>query len=353
MREGYHIGRYRGCYCANLYAGGKRQGRFTLGTNCKEDAERQVRGLNAGLARDRLPATMTVDDVFGLYIADRKEAGKPSVFRMEQCRELIKPHFGALHPDTIDKKLCNDYIKKRRNVGVSNATIRTELTYLAVALKFGVDNTLIPSRPRIWRPPVARARAHLGDYHLKRDDASRLLDEAVQTPHLALFITLSLATAGRPLHILQLTWDRVDFHRGTINLDDPDNDPTNKGRALVPMNDAARAALVEARKVAETAFVVEFNGAPLKRVKGALERAAARAGVRVSPRVLRHTAGVWMAERNVPLEQIAQYLGHTNVEITRKHYARYSPSFLSTAASHLQVVRGSVGSREPKKRNAA
>jgi integrase len=33
-----------------------------------------------------------------------------------------------------------------------------------------------------------------------------------------------------------------------------------------------------------------------------------------------------MAEAGIPMEEIAQYLGHANVEVTRKVYARYSPS---------------------------
>jgi hypothetical protein len=35
-----------------------------------------------------------------------------------------------------------------------------------------------------------------------------------------------------------------------------------------------------------------------------------------SPHVFRHTAAVWMAEADVPMEQIAQYLGHTSTRVT-------------------------------------
>ena len=34
---------------------------------------------------------------------------------------------------------------------------------------------------------------------------------------------------------------------------------------------------------------------------------------------------------------IAQYLGHSNVEVTRKVYARYSPDYLRKAASALEL----------------
>jgi integrase len=351
MRDGYFIGRHRGQYCAVLYRSGERQGRFTLGTDNKESAQKQIRELNVKRERDRLPQELTVDAIFNLYICDREAEKKAAVYRMKQCRAVLKPHFGDLLAGAIDKKKCTDYIKFRRNIDIGDATIRTELSYLSAALKFAVDTRLIISKPRIWRPPQGRPRAHLGDYHLSREEVERLLQAAQPTPHLHLFIIIALATAGRPLHILQLTWDRVDFQRGTINLDDPGRDRTAKGRALVPMNDDARRVLAEARAVAETNYVIEFNGRPLQRVKGALERAAKRANVRASPYVLRHTSAVWMVEAGVPLDEIAQYLGHSNMDVTRKHYARFSPSHLRGAARTLQVVRGSTGTRVPLIRN--
>jgi len=57
----------------------------------------------------------------------------------------------------------------------------------------------------------------------------------------------------------------------------------------------------------------------------------------VSPHVFRHSAAVWMAEGGVPMEEIAQFLGHSDVEITRKVYARYSPDYLQKAAKALEL----------------
>ena len=316
MREGYTLGRHRGKVIAVLYEGGERKGRYPIRAADADDAQRQIRQLNAERDRKQLPGELTVDAIFDLYIKDRERHEKAAVFRMKQCRELLKPEFGALLPPSINRKLCEAYIDRRRNIDVGDATIRTELTYLAVALNFAVDNQLIPAKPRVWRPPQPRPRSSVEDYHLTRPQAERLIKSAAGTPHLKLWIVLALATAGRPLHILQLTWDRVDFHKGTINLDDPDRDRTAKGRARVPMNEEAREALLEARRHATSSYVIEFNGKPLKRIKGALERACKRAKVKASPYVLRHTAGVWMAEAGVPMEEIAQYMGHTDPKIT-------------------------------------
>lgn len=44
-----------------------------------------------------------------------------------------------------------------------------------------------------------------------------------------------------------------------------------------------------------------------------------------------------MAEAGVPMEEIAQFLAHSNVEITRKVYARFSPNHLRQAAKALEL----------------
>jgi integrase len=44
-----------------------------------------------------------------------------------------------------------------------------------------------------------------------------------------------------------------------------------------------------------------------------------------------------MAQAGVPIEQIAQYLGHTNPAVTYRVYARYSPEHLRKASDALRL----------------
>jgi len=72
-------------------------------------------------------------------------------------------------------------------------------------------------------------------------------------------------------------------------------------------------------------------------VKKGLHAVAANARLqRVSPHMLRHSAAVHMAEAGISMEEIAQFLGHSSVEVTRKVYARFSPTYLRKAASVLE-----------------
>jgi integrase len=44
---------------------------------------------------------------------------------------------------------------------------------------------------------------------------------------------------------------------------------------------------------------------------------------------------VWMAQADVPMQKIAQFLGHTSSRVTETVYARYSPRFMADAAGAL------------------
>jgi integrase len=155
-------------------------------------------------------------------------------------------------------------------------------------------------------------------------------------PHVRLYLLLALYTAGRPIAILDLTWDRVDFKRRTIQLDNPERDRTKKGRATVPLDDNLAEQLLAAQKGALTKYVIEWNGNKVESIKGSVKRTARRAKLAgVTPYVLRHTAAVWMVEGGVPMGEISQYLGHTSTAVTERTYARYSPTHLRRAASAI------------------
>ena len=104
---------------------------------------------------------------------------------------------------------------------------------------------------------------------------------------------------------------------------------------MVPLNDRALNALQVAKAKAESDFVIEFNGKGIESIQKAVQHLVKRSSIHCSPHVFRHTAGVWMAQADVPMQKIAQYLGHTTFRETERTYARYSPSFMKDAAEAL------------------
>lgn len=271
------------------------------------------------------PAQERVSDLWQAYSEDRIAVGA-SKSRLDSLWKTLKPHFGYKLGKAVTKQECRDYAAHRKRLGKSNSTVKTELEALRACLRWHYGN----DAPQIVAPPPSKPR----ERYLTKHERDRLL-EHIETPHVRLFVILALTTGARMGAILDLTWDRVNLKHGTIDFNPPGRDKSNKRRTVVPINSRLREALEEAQAAALTDHVIEYGGKPVASVKRAIAAAARRSGVPCSPHVFRHTAAVWMAEADVPMEQIAQYLGHTSTRITFATYARFSPRFMAPAAKAL------------------
>lgn len=160
--------------------------------------------------------------------------------------------------------------------------------------------------------------------------------EHVKAPHARLYVELGLATMARPTAILELTWDRVDFERGTVDLNPRGRRQTRKRRPVVPLNDDAVAALKEAWKGRQSQYVVERGAQKIGSIKKAFQAASERSGIHVTPYTLRHTGAVWAAEAGVSMAELAQFMGHDDSTTTEKHYARFSLGHLRRVADAVR-----------------
>jgi integrase len=259
-------------------------------------------------------------------LADRRKDGR-DVTRQENAWKRLEPVFANRIGTDIDKDDCRDYAALRLRQGASLGTAKIELEYLRACLnlRYGRGNN------HVWTPQSSAPR----DHYLTREEVDTLLKH-VSTPHVKLFIILAITTGARMSAILELRWGQVDFKHRTINFNPPNREQTNKRRPVVPINERAQAVLEEAARGALTDFVIEWSGKRVNSIKKAIRMAAKRAGVPCSPHVFRHTAGVWMAQADVPMQKISQFLGHTSTRVTERTYARYSPSFMKDAAAALE-----------------
>ena len=320
--EGYELVNYRGKLAIAIGRGRDRR-RYSLGTNdeglARVRAQQVWQKLNA-------PASERMSDLWRLYLADRRKDGK-DVTRQENAWKRLEPEFGDRMGTDITKDDCRAYAKLRQRFGAAAGTIATELQYLRACLNLRYGR----GHNRVWIPTGSPPR----DRYLTREELEKLL-EHVGTAHVRLFIILAITTGARMSALLDLRWDQVDFKHRTINFNQTGREQTNKRRPEVPLNARAYEALQEAARGALTDWVIEWDGKPVKSIKKAIRMAATRSGVPCSPHVFRHTAGVWMAQADVPMQKISQFLGHTSTRVTERTYARYSPSFMKDAAAALE-----------------
>lgn len=320
----YRLVKYRGNYAVAWTESGSTR-RISTGTDDRELAERVSKRIIATMDK---PPSKLVADIWAACEKDKKAQGKVIGQNMHFHWKAIGPYFGKMEAEAITVNDCRDYAEKRREQGRAESTISTELKHLRLSLNWAEKNRHLTKAPFIEVPADSDAR----NRYLTKTEMRKLIDN-VKSPHIGVAMELLLATAGRVGAVLELTWDRVDFERGKIRLK---NSERGKGRAIVAMSDRIRRVLEEAYHVRTCEYVVEYASGPVRSIRKGIANAAQRAGVEdVSPHVFRHTAAVWMAEADESMEEIAQFLGHRDVSVTRKVYARYSSEHLRKTAKAL------------------
>lgn len=350
MPDDYRIGRLNGRFVISWWVDGKRK-RYRLDALTPKDAEREALDVIRKEVVSTGPAT--VETLWNLYREEKKGRRVADAMKFEW--KAIGPHFGHLRPDQITVETCRAYTRKRQATmlprgkdkpprPVHDGTIWTELGHLRTVLVWAADKKhLIAKAPDIERPAKPSAK----DRWLTDSEITKLLDAKAEA-HIKLAILIMLSTAARVGAVLDLTWDRVDFDSGVINLRTSDTGP-RKGRAIVPMNSGLKAALSTAKSMAMSSFVIEWGGPrydedgneiPVKSIKTGFNAAVADAGLTgVSPHVLRHTAAVHLAVAGAPMSRIAQYLGHSSTAVTERVYARFAPEHLREEANILDFTQ--------------
>ncbi len=330
----YRVGRFKGGFALIWTDGRGKRRRYRLAAKDAGGAAIEAPGLYAILTK---PEGKSVGELWDAYVLDH--ADRAVVANMTYNWKALQERFAAMAPEAITVDDCRAHTTARRRSGIKDGTIATELGRLRMVLKWAEKRRLIDKAPHIERP-VAPKRT---ERHLTREQCQDLIGFATM-PHVKLFLILALGTGARNAALLELTWDRCNFQRGLIDLRNPKIKRPHKGRAIVPMNRTVRAALLEGQPFARTDFVIEWAGKPVASVKRSVRASAKKAGIKTGahPHLLRHSAAVHMAEAGVPMEEIAQYLGHDDVEVTRKIYARFSPNYLRKAASVLEYDSGST-----------
>ncbi|WP_210093710.1 site-specific integrase [Ruegeria sp. HKCCSP346] len=322
------IGRLRGGYCVSWQETGKRR-RYQLKARTRKEAEAEgrLRYMKESIGSSKL----TVSEIWEKY---REYLGdKPTSKTMRYTGKPIKAHFGSMTVEIIKIQDSRDYTKSRLKEGRKVGTVWTELGHLRSALLWADSNGLVEKAPHIELPskPDSDIRP------LVRSEIRKLINNCA-APHQKLAVILLFATGARVGAVLDRQWKHIDFRRGTIDLR-LDDGVTRKGRAIVPMNKMARTALEEAYAARQTDWVVEYNGAAIKSMRTGFYSALKRAEIQgVNIHQIRHTVAVQMLEAGETIEKVSDFLGHSNIHITKKIYARFQPEHLASAATALDFL---------------
>lgn len=338
----YQVGKYR---LGQLYGEAvvcwrdenKKPHRRRLGVHTEVEGKAALDKFARGVKLLQERETKTLGEIWDAYKLDREKDGK-LIANFENDWKALKPRFASLNVDALNADICREYAEQRRDQKKSASTIWTELLRLRSCVNWAFKRNIILIKPYVWVPDKPGGRTRV----MTEAEVISLIDSCVM-PHVRLFVILAISTAGRSGAICQLTWDKIDFDAGTIDLrssekPNPLKKTGRKGRALVPMTSEARAALLEAQKGALTDHVIEWNGEPIKKIRKGFMEAVKRAKLtEVTPHVLRHTVISWLDEDGIPMERISKLAGHRDINTTRTIYAKPGVKVLRPAAELIDI----------------
>jgi len=277
-----------------------------------------------------------------------KRSHKTDIARARNLDSFFGPDFVL---NTLKKRHISDYIKERRDFGVSDKTINKELSLLSVALKhaeeywdWNLDNPVSGKRLAELEGPYRYLSVDEANALIQAAGARKSGPKTFKGLYLQTFIILGIHTGCRSGEMLGLEWSRVDFDNNRIRLE-ASHTKAKKART-VPLNQAARQALLDQREEQsrdglQTPYVfahidARWRGQRIVDLKKSFASACKEAGLKgVTPHTLRHTCASWLVMAGRPILEVRDILGHSTIKMTER-YAHLAPENLVDAVSSIE-----------------
>lgn len=291
----------------------------------REAADRTAREIVRTLSQAQ--AGETIMEIIDAYHSDmlKRIQSPQNPDSVKYARQALTWFWDTLYPSDVTRERCREYIKAERH-NISDWTIRRYMGVMVAALRWAghkVEAELPPT-------PDGRHR------WITRDEFRSLLQHGENYFHVQTYLHLGICTWGRKEAILQLRFDtHVDFERNQIWLGFKQG---GKRRSAAPMTQACRQHLMIAQSLSESGYCIEYAGKPVKNVKKSFKKVCTLAGVKdFTPHDLRTTGGTWAAMDGVDIFEIKERMGHSSIDVTMRHYARFHPEFMDKSTRAMEV----------------
>ena len=243
------------------------------------------------------------------------------------------------------------------------------------ALKYAVKMDLIPNNPadKVERPKKSR---YIADYY-RQDELEQLL-EATKDHYLSLLIQMTVFYGLRRSEVLGLKWDAIDFQRNTITIKhivanavadgkriliQEDRAKTKSSLRSLPLIEDLREKLLERKaqqeenkKICGNCYNHEYDGYVFVDPMGKLyvpdevsdhfRTLLKQKGLRhIRFHDLRHSCASLLLANGVPMKQIQEWLGHSDMGTTANIYSHLD---FNSKISSANVMDGVLSLPETK-----
>ncbi|MEW5772980.1 MAG: site-specific integrase [Thermodesulfobacteriota bacterium] len=295
---------------------------FGRGPGAKEEAEAfklQV-DLDKKKGREvRPPSAMHLEDLARLFLADLKVKGRSIAYRKDIALMLQNHVLPLLDHKPVDKLTHHEvtgrvvaYYEARK---VCQKTVNRYLTYLKIIFNWGMDHEFINANPlKRWRTPKETKRR----VHLDLEGFQQIMRHTA--PHLAwaLEVQYNLGTRPGPSELFAIKWQDVDFDKERVYVFAT---KTQEPREI-PLRASFVRRLWEMRQRAESDYVIEYKGQPIRKLRRSLQTACRNAGIKYNVRMydIRHLFASLQLRGGADLAAVSRLLGHKNISTTQEHY---------------------------------
>jgi integrase len=333
-----------------------RRGSGKTETAARAKLKEVVREYEAGLTTTARNHTVrhAVEDwlAYGLHGRAKATVDKNRTL----CQTHIIPALGARKLRELTATDVDRWLAAKATI-LSTRTLRELHQCLNRAINRAMARDLV-ARNVVGLCTVPRGRAGRPSKSLTLDQAQALLRAARGSVLLDAYVTVSLLTGARTEELRALTWNHVDLD-GQPDADPPrppsidvwrsvregGDTKTPKSRRTLALPARCVRALRRLREHQETqggwsAAGIVFASAAgtaldAANVRRAFRHVVARAGLDPSdwtPRELRHSFVSLLSDHGVPIEQIADLVGHSGTTVTEKVYRHQLRPVLLTGA---------------------
>ncbi len=363
----------RGTFVGEVVLDGKR--RRVTGPN-RTETGRRLQALIREHARGELSdGSATVGQVIELWrkrVVPARDYSSATVDAYDWSCARLTAELGTVRLKQLDVERVEaalDSIAEGSNgKPLARSSLKHMRSTLGQVLQFAQRRKLIGSNPaRVAELPPTAARP-VESKSLDADQARQLWDALEDEGTMGALFRLQLETGLRPGEAAGICWDSLDLDATPPRLTVRRAVRTDRGRArlvdrlktsssyrtiaippeAVAVLRAQRVRVAEQRLAAATDWAdldMVFpspSGRPLDPAnrRRTLSQVCAKAGLpAMSPNELRHTAATVLVDKGIPIELVADLLGHTNFRMLAEHYRhRVRPVVDITATMPWEVA---------------
>lgn len=267
---------------------------------------------------------------------------------VERVEEIQRHHFVEFFNERLETGRNGRGEQIRRSTAAHD--VRTIRTFLNWAVEIGALEKNPCPKPKVFKADMGRKRipflspkesvrlyhALLGKVPYRAGKGEELDPEKGRerkTP-LAVIFAFAVYAGLRANEILYLNWENISFERNEIEIVEKEGwKPKTREERVVPLFPVLRS-ILEPLRVASGPIFHTASGKRLneRNVLRDVQAVAKRHGIEVENGrlvnfvVTRHTFASQLVSAGISIFAVSQWLGHTSVTTTQRHYAEFAPA---------------------------